>query len=249
VPWQRLPAFQGQLDDAAVDDLVALLRSWAPAPVAQPPMPMPPMPPIGMEPPLEGPIVINPGGAPPTFTLREERFVAADQVKHALDAKNRMVIIDARPGSEWIVNHIPGAVPMAHYQKARFDKVPKDGTWVIAYCACPHHLSGDVVDELRRRGYTHTAVLDEGILVWQQRKYPVVPGPMGVPLPPPSGAPVAPGLPGMPPRFMPGNLPPAMPGQPGTPPPAAPGNVPPAVPAPPPPVPAPPPAVPAPPHP
>ena len=51
--------------------------------------------------------------------------------------------------------------------------MPNDGTWVVAYCACPHHASGEVVDELRRRGYEHTAVLDEGILVWAQKGYPV----------------------------------------------------------------------------
>ena len=48
-----------------------------------------------------------------------------------------------------------------------------DGTWVIAYCACPHHASGEVVDKLRGRGFKHTAVLDEGILFWKQQGYPV----------------------------------------------------------------------------
>jgi cytochrome c oxidase cbb3-type subunit 3/ubiquinol-cytochrome c reductase cytochrome c subunit len=44
---------------------------------------------------------------------------------------------------------------------------------VLAYCACPHHASGAVVDELRKRGYAHTAVIDEGVLVWKERGYPM----------------------------------------------------------------------------
>ena len=61
----------------------------------------------------------------------------------------------------------------------------------MAYCACPHHLSGVVVEELRKRGYRHTAVLDEGIFAWQQKKYPVVvaPGAVPPPAPPPVAAP------------------------------------------------------------
>jgi cytochrome c oxidase cbb3-type subunit 3/ubiquinol-cytochrome c reductase cytochrome c subunit len=44
---------------------------------------------------------------------------------------------------------------------------------VLAYCACPHHASGIIVDELRKRGFKHTAVIDEGILFWHQQGYPV----------------------------------------------------------------------------
>jgi cytochrome c oxidase cbb3-type subunit 3/ubiquinol-cytochrome c reductase cytochrome c subunit len=64
----------------------------------------------------------------------------------------------------------------------RLDEIPKDA-WVIAYCACPHHLSGIVADELQKRGYPHALVLDEGILEWHRRGYPVVAAP-GVTPPP-----------------------------------------------------------------
>jgi cytochrome c oxidase cbb3-type subunit 3/ubiquinol-cytochrome c reductase cytochrome c subunit len=61
---------------------------------------------------------------------------------------------------------------------------------VISYCACPHHVSGIVVDELRKRGYLHSAVLDEGIFVWQQQGNPVVAaeGQLPVAAPPVMGA-------------------------------------------------------------
>jgi len=67
----------------------------------------------------------------------------------------------------------PRPLSLPYYDLSRIDRLPKDGTWIVAYCACPHHLSGIVVEELRKRGYEHSAVLDEGILTWQQAGYPV----------------------------------------------------------------------------
>ena len=43
-----------------------------------------------------------------------------------------------------------------------------------------------VIETIRKRGYRHTAVLDEGIFAWQHKGYPVVaaPGMMNAPAPP-----------------------------------------------------------------
>jgi cytochrome c oxidase cbb3-type subunit 3 len=64
-------------------------------------------------------------------------------------------------------------VPIPYYDTAKLDRIPNDGTWVVAYCACPHHASGEVVDALRRRGFPKAVVLDEGILFWRQKGYPL----------------------------------------------------------------------------
>jgi mono/diheme cytochrome c family protein/rhodanese-related sulfurtransferase len=167
-PGTPMPAFKDSLDDGKVADVIALLRSWAPAP------PPPPQRPAPIDVPFLPPYVINPSGRPPHFTVKEDRYVPADEVKKALDEKDRLVILDARPTSEWLLAHIPGALTMPYYALANIEKLPKDGTWILAYCACPHHASGVVVDELRRKGFSHSAVIDEGILEWQKRKYPVV---------------------------------------------------------------------------
>jgi len=177
-------AWKTALSAKQIDDLVAYLRSKAvamgPAVAAQPPP----------RPPRAGPIVLNPRGRAPQFTLKEGLYVSIDEVKAALDAKRRLIITDARPPSDWMNLHIAGAISTPYYDLHTLDDLPKDGTWIIAYCACPHHVSGIVVDELRKRGYTHTAVLDEGVYAWQQKKYPVVaaPGtpPPAAPPPPPS---------------------------------------------------------------
>lgn len=181
VPWA------GALTGKQIDDVVAYVRSMATPPGA-PALP-PPALPGPPAPPRQGPIVINPRGRAPNFELKDDLYVPVDQVKKALDEKRRLIIVDARPPSDWLNLHITGAISTPYYDPKSLDDIPNDGTWVLAYCGCPHHLSGDVVAALRKRGYEHTAVIDEGIFVWQQRKYPVVAAPaLAQPAAPPTPA-------------------------------------------------------------
>jgi len=134
--------------------------------------------PEGEVPPAFDQVVINPDGPAPDFSpLREGRYVPAEEVKKALEKGARMVILDARPTSDWLRSHIPGALPVPYYDPARMvDSIPRDGTWVLAYCACPHAASGRVMDTLRDRGFEKTAVIDEGVIEWAQRGYPMTYG-------------------------------------------------------------------------
>jgi mono/diheme cytochrome c family protein/rhodanese-related sulfurtransferase len=204
-PGTKMEAFAGQLTDGEIDGVVAYVRSLGAAGGA----PVAPLPaPTGKE-----PVVINPSGKSPRFALRADpcpppapnatvpctpdpRFASVAAVAAAFAAKQRMVIIDARAPSEWMRVHIPGAVSIPYHDLKRLAEIPRDGTWVIAYCGCPHHLSGIVVDELRKRGYAHAVVLDEGINDWHRRGFPVVaaegvPRPLGEPaaMPPPPSRP------------------------------------------------------------
>ena len=169
-PGTPMEAFESKLSAQDIDDVVAYVRAFSKANVNEGTL----APPTGKE-----PLVINPGGKDPVFTLtsdpqsKDKRYVSADQVKKALDDKRKIIIIDARPQSDWMRAHITGAVSIQYFDMKRLDEMPKDGTWAVAYCACPHHLSGVVVDELRKRGFAHSAVLDEGILEWHRRGYPV----------------------------------------------------------------------------
>ncbi len=154
----------------ALDDLVAFVRTLEHEPdrVASA---------GGAPPPTLANLVINPDGQPPSFTLREERYVPALAVKEALEQGLRMVILDARATSDWANGHIPGAAPFPFYDIAQMaESLPRDGTWILAYCACPHAASGHVVDELRSRGFEHTAVIDEGIHHWIDQGYPTARG-------------------------------------------------------------------------
>lgn len=161
----KMKAYADQLDPEQIADVVAYLRSWSSGP-----------PPVLVRAKGEtstGPIVLNPDGGTPEFTLRDQTYVPADEVKRALDEKKRMILIDARVASDWDREHITGAISVPYYALNGLDRIPNDGTWIVAYCACPHHASGEVVTELRKRGYPHTAVLDEGVLVWKERGYPM----------------------------------------------------------------------------
>lgn len=178
-PNTKMVAWKAVLSTQDIDDTTAYVRNFTGK--AQAPQPLLPAP-TGDE-----PLVINPKGKRPQFKLTEDKYVTVDQVKAALDAKQRVIIIDARPPSEWRQVHVEGAVSIPYHDMARLDQIPKDGTWTIAYCACPHHLSGIVMDELRKRGYQNAVVLDEGINEWFRRGYPVVAAPGTKP--PPKEAP------------------------------------------------------------
>lgn len=172
-PPTPMPAFQGKLSEQEITDVVSWLWSFKPT--------LPAAAVQNLTIPDNLPVVINPKGARPRFTLRDERFVSVEQVKKAFDAKQRMIIIDARAPSDWIQFHIPGAISGPYHDPNIYDRIPKDGTWVVAYCACPHHASGEVVDTLRARNYTNTAVMDEGILFWKDRGFPLVGEAVGKP--------------------------------------------------------------------
>lgn len=163
-PKTRMLAFGSVMTDEQLNDLVAYVRQLGAATQAVALLPEP----TGKE-----PLFINPKGPPPAWKPREGRYVSVDDVAAAMKAGKRMIIIDARPPSEWRRVHARGAVSIPYHDMRRLDEVPKDA-WVVAYCACPHHLSGIVADELGKRGYPHALVLDEGINVWHQRGYPVV---------------------------------------------------------------------------
>jgi mono/diheme cytochrome c family protein/rhodanese-related sulfurtransferase len=170
-PGTDMAAWNDKLSTTDVDDLVAYVRTFAsnaPTPAMPPPTNVDPLPP-------EGKIILNPKGKAPDFAsvMKEDRFVPAADVKKALDEKKRIVIVDARPPSDWISMHIPGAVSIPYYDFSRIADLPKDGTWILTYCACPHHASGIVLDELRKQGFTNTAIIDEGILFWAQQGYPI----------------------------------------------------------------------------
>ncbi len=165
-----MEGFAGDLDDDEIDGVVAYLRSQASG--------WQPNPPKLVAPPSPAEYVMNPEGEAPAFNLREGRYVPAAEVVAALEQKKRFILLDTRPASAWQRSHIPGAVPMPYYRdKARAgENLPNDGTWIVAYCACPHAASDFVVNNLLELGFDNLAVIDEGILRWTAMGLPVTAG-------------------------------------------------------------------------
>ena len=164
-----MAAYKDLLSEDTIDDIVALIRSWQRET------------PTRIEPPdfFEFPqVVLNPDGPPPQFTLREGRYVSAEQLDVAMRSGSRLIILDARPPSDWFIAHIPGAVPAPSYDPDTIIfRLPEDDTWIISYCACPHKYSDQLTDALRSAGYKNSVVLDEGVRWWQQNGYPMKYGP------------------------------------------------------------------------
>jgi rhodanese-related sulfurtransferase/cytochrome c553 len=164
----EMVAYGGHLPPEEIAALTAYIRTWE--------RPVQPATALARAPKPTAPL-LHPDGPRPDFVLRKGRYLAADDLKAALDRKARVVLVDARPMSDWIASHLPGALPIPYYDvNALAEKLPKDGTMIVAYCACPHAASGKVVDHLRTLGFPATAILDEGFRVWVERGYPVVSG-------------------------------------------------------------------------
>jgi mono/diheme cytochrome c family protein/rhodanese-related sulfurtransferase len=159
-----MPAFAGKLSPEAIDDVVALLRSWQKPPDEQADLPP--------KPGALTSVVLNPRGPQPALDGKAD-FIPADTVKREYDRKATMIIVDARPPSDYARMHIAGAISVPFYQVAEFAKqIPKDRQ-ILTYCACPHAESVKVRDALRTLGYPRASVIDEGMLAWRDRGYPV----------------------------------------------------------------------------
>lgn len=166
----KMKAYRSELSEDQRNDLTHYIRSlasgWSPEPRELSPYP------------TEKDFVLNPERNHPQFDLKAGRYVPMEQVMKALENKNRIVILDTRTTSEWHNAHIPGAIPMPYYiSEQEVDKgLPKDGTWIIAYCSCPHAASDKIINMLRKKGFANTAVIDEGFFKWLDAGYPIIGG-------------------------------------------------------------------------
>lgn len=163
-----MKGFGDKLSAAQVGDLVALLRSWQ-----KPPDTIVELPPKPGE--LKN-VVVNPRGPQPAFDAKAD-FVPVDTVKKEMDRGATMVILDARAPGDYARMHVAGSLSVPFYDAEKYaSQIPKD-RFILTYCACPHAASVKLRDALRKLGYPRVAVLDEGILAWRDRGYPVRGGP------------------------------------------------------------------------
>ena len=163
-PTTRMDPYTGVLTPEEIEDLVALIRSWQRPPEEGMP---------GEYVPELEDMVINPGGAEPDFELREAKFVPVDDVHAAIEAGETVILLDARAHGDYLDGHLAGAISMPFYLLADYiDQFPRD-IWIIAYCGCPHAVSGRAWEAFAALGFEKIAVLDEGYYVWLERGYPV----------------------------------------------------------------------------
>jgi len=99
--------------------------------------------------------------------------ISAEQVKRLLDARERLILIDLRPGAGFGKGHLPGArsVPLSELP-GRAAEVPRTGR-VVLYCDCPAQETQAANQFLRDQGHRNIEVLEEGFPGWVKRGYPL----------------------------------------------------------------------------
>ena len=164
-PGTPMPGYENVLTSQGIDDLVVLLRSWS-GDIIEP---------ITELPNDDAPAVLNPGAE--NADLGTEFYVPMETVYAQYGAGQRMVLIDARPSGDYILEHISGAISVPFYAvEEHLDRIPVDAP-VVAYCACPHAESGTAANALIEAGYTNVHVLDEGFFAWKDSGFPTSAGP------------------------------------------------------------------------
>ena len=103
-----MPAYEGIFTDDEINNLVAHIRTWDDD---QEPVPLPPFNPDLSD------HLINEGGEPADFSndLIEDRFVPTAKVIAAMEAGQSLVLLDARPHSDYLAGHISGAIALPFY--------------------------------------------------------------------------------------------------------------------------------------
>jgi cytochrome c oxidase cbb3-type subunit 3 len=170
-PGTLMPAFGESLGETGIDDVIMTVRSWQSlnaAAMQESPPPTPPTPPLPL-----GPVPLNPHGPAPVGLRMFPATTPAEIIKGQLDRKARMALLDARAPSDYVNQHIAGAVSVPFYEpEPYYADLPKD-TWIVCYCACPHAESGTLAQKLVTHGFTKVTVLDEGLGYWASKNYGV----------------------------------------------------------------------------
>jgi rhodanese-related sulfurtransferase len=106
--------------------------------------------------------------------------VTGEQLKAAIDARKKLLVVDTRTPDEFAQAHIAGSVNVpAGFVRALSNRLPKDkGTLLVFYCrgmGCT--LSPEAAAEAAGLGYTNLAIYQAGIPDWLLKRYPVETGP------------------------------------------------------------------------
>jgi cytochrome c oxidase cbb3-type subunit 3 len=171
-PGTPMPSFKSRLTDPDIRDVIAYIRTLkgenAPKKAGGS---------AGNAPASKSTVgVLNPGKEPAVFSLSKNQFVSVDEVHKAYAAGKSFIILDARPHSDYLKDHITGAVSIPFYDvKKELGRLPKN-IWIIAYCACPHAMAGEAAAVLKAAGYDKVGILNEGFFNWKGKGYPTQSG-------------------------------------------------------------------------
>ena len=98
-------------------------------------------------------------------------------VKHRMDAGEKMIVVDVREDNEWANGHLPGAI---HLGKGVIERdiearVPDTSAKIILYCGGGFR-SALSADNLQKMGYTNVESMDGGWKGWLDAGFPTQKG-------------------------------------------------------------------------
>ncbi|MGD9715144.1 MAG: rhodanese-like domain-containing protein, partial [Thermomicrobiales bacterium] len=102
------------------------------------------------------------------------RETNVEEVKSRLDRGEKLALIDVREESEYVRDHLPGAI---HLGKGILERdiearVSDLSTELILYCGGGFR-SALAADALQKMGYTNVLSMDGGIRDWRERGFPL----------------------------------------------------------------------------
>jgi rhodanese-related sulfurtransferase len=97
-----------------------------------------------------------------------------DEVKHKLDQRDKVLLIDVREESEFAKDHLPGAIHLGKgvIERDIETRVPDVKTPMILYCGGGFR-SAMAADNLQKMGYTNVISMDGGVREWREKNYPM----------------------------------------------------------------------------
>jgi rhodanese-related sulfurtransferase len=105
------------------------------------------------------------------------RETTVEDVKARLDRGEKLCLVDVREESEWVKDHLPGAIHLGKgvIERDVEERLPDTGVEIILYCGGGFR-SALAAENLQRMGYTNVRSMDGGIRDWRGKGYPLTSG-------------------------------------------------------------------------
>jgi cytochrome c oxidase cbb3-type subunit 3/ubiquinol-cytochrome c reductase cytochrome c subunit len=166
-PPTPMVGFADTLGPQGIEDVVAYLRSLPSWPnpgevegsVKPPPIPL-------------GPVPLHPRGPEPVGFVNFPDLTPVRTVWAQHARKARLAFLDARTPSDYMRQHIAGAVSIPFYDPTPYlDALPKDA-WLVCYCSCPYAEAAGLAKQLQQAKFPKVTVLTEGLPGWVAAHHP-----------------------------------------------------------------------------
>ncbi len=105
------------------------------------------------------------------------RELTVDQVKAKLDRREKFHLVDVREESEWVKDHVAGAIYLSKgtIERDIEERIPDTKAEIVLYCGGGFR-SALAADNLQKMGYTKVYSMDGGIRGWREKGYPLSKG-------------------------------------------------------------------------